>query len=126
MTANFPQQTCPRRMEGGPWKLEENQDSWNSTGSGPSCSFCGSLHPDRFMELARGGWTVGPTDKTYKVYLSSPEGEGDRKEAKFYFQHLSVQQQDEFIDLVNSRSMKIGYPGHFYVLPFFCGRPEPK
>ena len=41
--------------------------------------------------------------------------------AKFYFQHLSPEQQDEFIELHNSRRMKIGYPGRFYALPFFAG-----
>lgn len=109
----------------GPWAIKESQDTWTDRGGvAPSCSYCGSLHPDRFMELAREGWTVGPTDKTYKAYLSTPEGEGVHREAKFYFQHLSEQQQNEFIELVNDHTMKVGYPGHFYVLPFFCARPE--
>lgn len=176
-------QTCPRRVgQVGPWDRVEGQDSW-TTGHGlagqdavgPSCSFCGSLHPDRFMALIREGWIVGPTDKSYKAYLSRPlseEEKAERKtrwmhsftaaeiqvaaeergetpeqarealsgvydsqvaptegggtEAKFYFQHLSIEQQAEFIDLYNSRQMKVGHPGHFYQLPFFCGRgPEP-
>lgn len=135
---------------------------------GPSCSFCGSLHPDRFMELVREGWIVGPTDKGYKAYLSRPltdEEKAERKakwlagftydeviegarersetpeefraaladsydrdlsrseasstEAKFYYQHLNVEQQDEFIFLYNDRRMTVGYPGHFYQPPFF-------
>lgn len=170
--------TCPRRMaEYGPWERVENLDSWcagrglASQGAvGVSCSFCGSLHPDRFVELVREGWEVGPTDKNYKAYLRHAPtadeeaqqkadwiqrdavaqavrelGERDGKtpeqvaadldeqwakfphfsggpEAKFYYQHLSVEQQDEFIALVNERRMKIGYPGHFYVLPFFATR----
>ena len=171
-----PVQTCPRRMyEMGPWPREEGQDTW-TTGHGvigqdrvgPSCSFCGSLHPDRFMELVRQGWIVGPTDKTYKAYLSRPltdeekaqrkerwmrgfspeeiqataskrgetpeearaaletayelqvaQLEGASTEAKFYFQHLSEAQGREFVDLYNSRQMKVGYPGHFYQPPFF-------
>ncbi|MGW2692350.1 hypothetical protein ACWC3Y_10870 [Streptomyces sp. NPDC001296] len=170
-------QTCPRRMgEYGPWKREAGQDTW-TTGHGlvgqdlvgRSCSSCGSLHPDRFMELVREGWEVGPTDKGYKAYLRQPPtadeeaqqkadwtqrdavakavrelGERDGKtaqqiaadldeqwakiphyshgpEAKFYFQHLSEQQQDEFIELHNARRMRIGYPGHFYQPPFFAG-----
>lgn len=173
-------QTCPRRMSDfGPWDRAEGLDEW-TTGHGlvgqddvgPSCSFCGSLHPDRFMELVREGWVVGPTDKNYKAYLESPLtdeqkaakrerwmerdgiarairdlGERDGKtaeqvqadlddewtrqasgwlhgeqSAKFYYQHLSAEQRAEFIELVNSGRMVIGYPGHFYRLPFFCGR----
>ncbi|MFF4547245.1 hypothetical protein ACFY1J_23965 [Streptomyces sp. NPDC001406] len=159
----------------GPWPREEGQDAWTTRHGlvgqdavGASCSFCGSLHPDRFMELLREGWIVGPTDKTYKAYLSRPltdeekaqrkarwldgftaeeiqapaEGrgetadqyragleavydsqvaptEGGSTEAKFYFQHLSEAQCREFVDLYNSRRIKVGYPGRFYVLPFF-------
>lgn len=170
-------QTCPRRMgEYGPWQRDEGMDSW-TTGHGMagqdviglSCSFCGSLNPDRFMELVRDGWEVGPTDKNYKAYLRQPLtaeeeaqqkadwiqrdataravheiGERDGKtpeqiaadldqqwgkyphssggpEAKFYYQHLSQEQRDEFIELHNTRRMRISYPGHLYVLPFFAG-----
>ena len=114
-------QTCPRRMaEPGPWERSEGLDRWEQDRVGLSCSFCGSLNPDRFRELVREGWIVGPTDKSYKAYLESPaEGQAS---AKFYFQHLSQEQQDQFIDLHNSRQMKVGYPGHFYVPPFFTAR----
>ena len=170
-------QTCPRRMnEIGPWTREEGLDSW-TTGHGvigqdaigPSCNFCGSLHPDRFMELVREGWVVGPTDKNYKAYLHRPltddekakrkttwlrnftaeemrtaaEARGESleqaqaeleayydaqvaptqassTEAKFYYQHLSAEQQTEFIALYNEHRMAIGYPGHLYVTPFFA------
>ncbi len=71
------------------------------------------MNPDEFMELARGGAELTPTDKNYKVYVS-----GGRT-PKFYFQHLSVDQQKEFIDLYNARKLKIAYPGHFYRMPFF-------
>jgi hypothetical protein len=174
-------QTCPRRMtEFGPWKAEEGLDTWGQRGGvigqekiGPGCSFCGSLHPDRFMELVREGWVVGPTDKNYKAYLGKPRtGEdiaarkaqwmeaqngiarairdlgakdgktaeqiaadleehwttrelpliqdGCGQEAKFYYQHLSETQRAEFIEIYNAGRMKVGYPGHFYRLPFFC------
>lgn len=176
-------QTCPRRMsDWGPWERVEGLDRW-TTGYGVigqdrvglSCSFCGSLHPDRFMALVRDGWIVGPTDKTYKAYLESPVSDeekaarrerwmthdgfaramreigerdgktpeqihddlagewaqqqelwvhGDRS-AKFYFQHLSEAQADEFVALLNARRMVIGYPGHFYVLPFFIRAGAP-
>lgn len=42
--------------------------------------------------------------------------------AKFYYVHLSEQQQHEFIELHNAKAMKIGFPGHFYAVPFFCQR----
>ncbi|MFI8535348.1 hypothetical protein ACIGMX_34525 [Streptomyces aquilus] len=171
-------QTCPRRMhEAGPWEHAADLDAW-TTGHGVagqdsiglSCSFCGSLHPDRFLELVREGWIVGPTDKSYKAYLDRPATEEDqraRKErwletaqgqavrraaeaegktpeqvteeldrayraenpmaksagtrAKFYYQHLTLEQQNEFIALYNERRMNVGYPGRLYVLPFFAG-----
>jgi hypothetical protein len=180
MTADGGRQTCPRRMSDfGPWDRSEGLDKW-TTGHrvgqdavGLSCSFCGSLNPDRFLELVREGWIVGPTDKSYKAYLGRPRtpediaarkaqwlvaelgiaatirrlGEQDRKtpgqieadveeewqtrqlpliengcgqEAKFYYQHLSPEQCQEFIDLANSGRMRIGIPGYFYRLPFFC------
>lgn len=176
-------QTCPRRMyDMGPWEREEGKDTW-SLGHGPaaqdalgtSCSFCGSLHPERFMELVRDGWIVGPTDKSYKAYLERPltdeelaahkarwlegftdaeiqataddRGEtfeqakaalddvydrqiarigGAKTEAKFYYQHLTEPQQREFVDLYNSRRMKVGYPGHFYQLPYFMELVPPE
>lgn len=76
-------QTCPRRMsEFGPWEHEPNLDTWRPDAPGPSCSFCGSLHPDRFMALVREGWIVGPTDKNYKAYLSKPATDEERAEHK--------------------------------------------
>ena len=41
-------------------------------------------------------------------------------QGKFYFQHLSPEQQNKFIELYNAKKMKLGYPGHFYSRPFFC------
>lgn len=132
-------QTCPRRMrEMGPWPREEGQDSWldeprREGEVTPVCSFCGSLHPGKFLELVAKGWAVGPTDKNYKAYLHQvfdgpmrtgipgqrlPELEQYTR-AKFYFQHFSGAQQQQFIDLYNSGSVRFSLPGHFYVLPFF-------
>lgn len=169
------QHTCPRRIEDGRADPNSpfvgsgtNLDTWRPATTGPSCSYCGSLHPDRFMELTREGWIVGPTDKSYKAYLARPltdEELAQRKERwlagftldeamaaakkrgetldqfrdglseyydrhlaseasgaqeKFYFQHLSAEQRDEFIDLYNSKRMRVGSPGHFYQPPFFA------
>lgn len=84
--------TCPRRAE-APFTREhlEGLDGFDTRHGlsgqeaiGLSCTYCGSLHPDRFMELLEQGWILSPTDKTYKAYLSEGRGEEDiarRKEA---------------------------------------------
>lgn len=113
--------TCPRRSEVFQDRTP-NQDRWQRmTGARDlhSCSYCGSLAPDEFMQAVRDGCEIGPTDKSYKAYV-----EGLGTFAKFYYQHLSVEQRIEFIDLYNDRTMNIGYPGHFYQLPFFMGYVE--
>lgn len=88
------------------------------------------------MQWLRDGGEVGPTDKSYKAYIKCPYSDpraGETAEidrgisvygitAKFYFQHLSEVQQHEFIRLYNAKQMNVGCPGHFYVLPYFCGR----
>lgn len=90
------QHTCPRRAESGMADPTSplagsgaGLDTW-TTGHGlvgqeivgPSCSYCGSLHPDRFMELIRNGWIVGPTDKSYKAYISRPLTEEEKADRK--------------------------------------------
>jgi hypothetical protein len=127
-------QTCPRRMrEAGPWEKVEGRDSWTESPRQwdevvPACSFCGSLHPGKFLELVARGWAVGPTDKNYKAYLNQIPQNGDEpnqsasrryRQAKFYYQHLSDSQQVQFIDLYNRGGMILGHPGRFYVPPFF-------
>lgn len=133
-------QTCPRRiMEMGPWDKAEGIDDWRESPRRdgevtPYCSFCGSLHPGKFLALIAQGWSVGPTDKNYKAYLHPTREEGPEPggrpgdplpqitpqiQAKFYYQHLSPTQQRQFIDLYNQRQMQISTPGYFYVLPFF-------
>lgn len=52
------------------------------------------------------------------------ETEGPTRYAKFYFQHLSGEQRTRFIQLYNEKRMRLAFPGHFYVLPFFCRRAE--
>lgn len=121
-------QTCPRRiMEMGPWDRTEGQDSWleEPRHEGevlPVCSFCGSLHPGKFLELVADGWFVSPTTKNYKAYLHE-QPPGSRR-SKFYYLHLSPGQQIQFIELYNRGTMRIGIPGHFNPPPFFM-RIEP-
>lgn len=65
----------------GPWERREDLDTW-VPGEHTSCSFCGSLKPDLLLSRAREGWVVGPTDKNYKAYLSSPVSDEEKKAHK--------------------------------------------
>lgn len=102
---------CPRRAELGVdpaiFKVAEF-DVWTTD---RKCTWCGSLHPDDLMAYIKSGKSITPTDKTYKIYLEDHQ--------KFYFQHLDNNQMYEFINLYNDRKINIGYPGYFYVVPFF-------
>lgn len=103
---------CPRRddLGGAVFKLPE-EDHWREDGT---CSYCGSLAPDEFMRQAEASTELTPTDKNYKVYVG-----GHRK---FYFPHLSVEQMKRFVDLVNAKTLRLAFPGHFYVRPFFMAQ----
>lgn len=160
--------TCPRRRENGmddpssPFRgAGRNKDKYISghglIGQKRGCSYCGSMHPDDFMQAVRDGKVVGPTDKSYKAYLHEPLTDARKAEirlrmiasyvgngmteaeatelvdsepdiqtgdqiGKFYFQHLSFEQRVEFIALHNAKQMRIGYPGYFYVAPYFTAR----
>ncbi len=79
--------TCPRRMnEFGPWEREEGLDEYNSrgglVGQPRSCSFCGSMPPEDFMEAVRTGCEIGPTDKSYKLYVKGIPRDGDPDEPR--------------------------------------------
>ena len=60
---------------------------------------------------------AGWREASYKAYVHTLEGE---HAGKFYFQHLSAEQRREFVALLNAKAFPVGYPGHFYVLPFFA------
>lgn len=134
---------CPRRSEVFS-PDDHTQDTWREDGS---CSFCGSMNPDTFMErLEAGDVRLAPTDKNYKVYVENEGGTQFKQtyrdcsgkecnkgpdecthwvtrevsHSKFYFQHLSDEQKDRFITLLNEKKLKLGYPGYFYSIPFFC------
>lgn len=106
MTERF---TCPRdpvRGQGASWRPDR------------TCIFCGSMHADDFMAAASSGVRLVPTDKNYKVYVGTAQ-------KKFYFQHLTDAQRDEFVKLMNGGKMVLATPGYFYTLPYFVG-PAPK
>lgn len=48
----------------------------------------------------------------------------DRHRAKFYFEHLTREEQQRFIDLLNAKKVALAVPGYFYVRPFFIAPPE--
>lgn len=86
-----------------------------------TCSYCGSLHPDLLFEQIGKGAVITPTDKSYKIYVDLVDHQV-RGAGKFYFQHLSGEQKQRFIDAINAKSLNLAFPGHFYVLPYFAAR----
>lgn len=136
--------TCGRR--GGWFAIGaevEKEDHWREDNT---CSYCGSLNPDTLLSrLRQGDVELGPTDKSYKLYVNNSGGEPfkqtyrscprdckvgpeecthwvtrDTNNTKFYFQHFNEQHRHEFITLYNEKKLKFGYPGYFYTMPYFC------
>lgn len=107
---------CPRRSEksAGTDTFERRRGLMHQP---LGCTYCGSMPAELALEWIRDGAEVTPTDKNYKIYLKYGVLAG-----KFYFQHLTSEQQDEFIELHNSGRMRMSYPGFFYTLPYFTKR----
>lgn len=103
---------CPRRSELGDVTIFElpEADHWRPDGT---CSHCGSVRSQAVFEAIAASDEIIPTDKNYKIYINP----GHRK---FYFQHFSEDEKKRFIDQVNAKNVKLGYPGHFYVTPYFA------
>jgi len=110
--------TCPRRIENGMHVADSpmrgagpNRDTYDKghglVGQARGCSYCGSMHPDDFMDAVRAGKEIGPTDKSYKLYVDDHGG-------KFYTQHLSEEQGWEFHRLWKEHKIRWGYPGAPY------------
>lgn len=95
---------CPRRSEIGQRGNRDGAapDTWTRSRGAARCSYCGSLHPDTFMEWAATGGRLDPSTKNYKVYIASPDGQDS---AKFYWPHLSDEQKGAFIALFNERRL---------------------
>lgn len=123
--------------EFGSWEHREGMDAWldearTERGVVPFCSFCGSVHPGKFLELLGQGWALELTAKNYKAYLhevhfgpmrTAEPGEElpitSSKMGKFYYQHFTEEQQQNFVDLYNSGGVRFIGPGRFQALPFF-------
>lgn len=103
--------TCPRRMrDPGPWEYKENLDYWEKSGINKTCSFCGCMDPDEFIELCKKvietkgeqGYGVNLSDKRYKIYAHQPNVSNAKEGAiKFYTQHMPLVNESEFIKVVN-------------------------
>src|SRR5947208_1601935 len=60
---------CPRQAE----SFRPSQDTqWREDGT---CSYCGSISPDALFKAINDGCELGPTDKSYKVYVDRPDPE---------------------------------------------------
>jgi hypothetical protein len=126
---------CGRRGESAASLRMPGKDFWNTPDGHKACSYCGSMSPDELFAAIESGAEIGPTDKNYKIYVSLPnlkagqivetgsESGPTLRDGKFYFQHLSVEQQQRFIDLLNAKKINIGVPGYFYARPFFIAVP---
>jgi len=106
---------CPRAAEDGvtrdgPFKFGP-ECNWQDD----RCSYCGSISSASFIKAMEDGCKLTPTDKNYKVYVDLP----GRSHAKFYFQHLSMEGCDKFIELHNAMKLKLAEPGYFYTAPYF-------
>jgi hypothetical protein len=62
--------------------LDTYEPNHGLIGQPRGCSYCGSMHPDDFMEAVRNGLEIGPTDKSYKVYVKGIPREGDPNEPR--------------------------------------------
>lgn len=101
----------------GNWRVNSTEHPGMLGAGQRACSYCGSMHPDDLFQAIADGAEVEPTDKNYKAYVRFADG----RHHKFYFEHLDEAQRQRFVDLLNAKAVKIGYPGHFYVRPFFVG-----
>ena len=132
-------ENCPRVL--GQNCVDPNRPPTFSEGRGlvnsfaPGCDGCGSISGDEFMKFVREGGKVDGSDKNYKVYLEKDTGKPSEmlhektdygelyrpkqgtgiQHAKFYWMHLTREQQQEFVDLWNEK--KINHS--LYVRPYF-------
>lgn len=143
---------CPRRRELGDasvFKLPQT-DEWQDYNGARTCSRCGSIHPEDLFLAIETGCKLGPTDKSYKLYVDIPHplrgqeieigsftqngsrtpimGVANYAHHKFYFMHLSHEEKQRFTDIYNyhlkHRVLNFGYPGYFYSPPYFWVRQD--
>lgn len=119
--------TCPRRIENGMHSASspmrgagENLDTYKEgrglVGQPRGCTYCGSMSPEDFLEAVKNKAEIGPTDKSYKLYIDDHKG-------KFYTQHLSPEQGHAFYQMMQANEVNWGYPGYPYV-PLYLPGPS--
>lgn len=71
--------TCPRRIADGmadPGSMFKHAgvdlDTYQKRDGHKHCSYCGSLSGVEFLAAVEAGVEVGPTDKSYKLYMDLP------------------------------------------------------
>lgn len=89
---------CPQRMQ-GPFNLPD-KDTWTIIGEDKCCSYCGSLHPDRVLELVEkhGFQIIEQTSKSYKWYINQPNVSNASFGGIKYYRYHDTQ---EFVDKLN-------------------------
>lgn len=88
--------------------MTEHEPDWHPDGT---CHVCGSMHPEIFLKKIKEGRPMMPTDRDDKAFI---------RNTPFYYTHLNADQRKEFIELYNSKRLRLDYPYYFYTLPFFC------
>lgn len=99
-------QTCQRRIQDlGPWDRKENIDKWVIIGDDKCCSFCGSMHPDRVIELIKlyGMKIIEPSTKQYKWYIHQENvPNASYGGIKYYRYHDTPEFIKQYNDLINN------------------------
>lgn len=93
--------TCGRRNDlFAPGAGVENADTWELIGKDKVCSYCGSLHPDRVLELAKehGISIIERSTKSYKWYVYQPNVPNALFGGIKYYRHHDT---PEFIETFN-------------------------
>lgn len=103
---------CPRKREHGlrrpedaPYsrvKFLQNKAEWTRKGT---CTWCGSLRPDIFLDALEAGAEYGATTKSYKAYLYGPKAPSVGGACKVYFQHFHEHDWKRFREIAESQSL---------------------
>ena len=103
-------QTCRSRLEQrGDVEENHNLDTWQLRGKDKCCSYCGSLHPDRVLELVKehGFGIVDPSTKDYKWYINQPNvpnaGFGGIKYYRWHDTKEFIDQYNELVSLAKAK-----------------------
>jgi hypothetical protein len=106
-------------MRGAGQDLDRYLSRHGLVGQRTGCTYCGSLSPEAFLDAVKAGAEIGPTDKSYKLYVEK-RGEWG---GKFYTPHFELDQPraQEFYDLWLAGRVTWGYPGHPYVRLYLPG-----